>query len=197
MRGTSSGGREADRRGDSCCRTNCSAGTRSGASGPPRGPFYGNFASWVLTRLHTRYDRSSLSEDLLFREAKPVAGGRATVPGLGDAATGAAGAGVGGGAATGGAAGAAGLAAVVAGGAAGGDAGAGAGGAGAGAAATGVNGAAGGGAAGAAATAGAPLAPPRAAMRGAAAVFPAAVIYALKGHVWEALARQPALQAGR
>ena len=33
--------------------------------------------SWVLTRLHTRYDKSSLSEDLLFRSAKPIVGGRA------------------------------------------------------------------------------------------------------------------------
>src|SRR5581483_10427249 len=32
--------------------------------------------SWVLTRLHTRYDRQSLSEDLIFREAKPAEGGR-------------------------------------------------------------------------------------------------------------------------
>jgi hypothetical protein len=34
-------------------------------------------ASWVLTRLHTRYSKETLSEDLLFREAKPVMGGRA------------------------------------------------------------------------------------------------------------------------
>jgi hypothetical protein len=34
-------------------------------------------ASWVLTRLHTRYSKETLSEDLLFREAKPVTGGRA------------------------------------------------------------------------------------------------------------------------
>ena len=33
--------------------------------------------SWVLTRLHTRYDKATLSEDLIFREAKPVMGGRA------------------------------------------------------------------------------------------------------------------------
>ena len=32
---------------------------------------------WVLTRLHTRYSKESLSEDLVFREAKPVMGGRA------------------------------------------------------------------------------------------------------------------------
>ena len=44
---------------------------------PGRGGFYGGFAPWVLTRLHTRYDRATLSEDLIFRQAKPVAGGRA------------------------------------------------------------------------------------------------------------------------
>jgi hypothetical protein len=39
----------------------------------------------VLTRLHTRYDRSTLSEDLIFREAEPVLGGRANWDGtLGD-----------------------------------------------------------------------------------------------------------------
>jgi hypothetical protein len=41
------------------------------------GGYYGDFASWVLTRLHTRYDKATLSEDLVFREAKPVVGGRA------------------------------------------------------------------------------------------------------------------------
>jgi len=45
--------------------------------GSPRGGYYGNFASWVLTRLHTRYDKATLSEDLIFREATPVMGGRA------------------------------------------------------------------------------------------------------------------------
>ncbi len=42
------------------------------------GGYYGNFASWVLTRMHTRYDKQTLSEDLLFREAGPVVGGRST-----------------------------------------------------------------------------------------------------------------------
>ena len=40
------------------------------------GGYYGGFAGWVLTRLHTRYSRETLSEDLVFREAKPVVGGR-------------------------------------------------------------------------------------------------------------------------
>ena len=38
--------------------------------------------SWMLTRLHARYDRESLTDDLLFREAKPVMGGRAEWNGL-------------------------------------------------------------------------------------------------------------------
>jgi hypothetical protein len=33
--------------------------------------------SWVLTRLHARYSKETLSEDLIFRQAKPVTGGRA------------------------------------------------------------------------------------------------------------------------
>lgn len=39
-------------------------------------PFFGNFSSWVLTRLHTRYSKETLSEDLVFVPAKPVRGGR-------------------------------------------------------------------------------------------------------------------------
>jgi hypothetical protein len=49
--------------------------------GNTRGGYYGNFASWVLTRLHTRYDKATLSEDLIFREAKPMVGGRANYNG--------------------------------------------------------------------------------------------------------------------
>ncbi len=33
-------------------------------------------ARYVLTRLHTRYDRQTLSEDLIFHEAAPISGGR-------------------------------------------------------------------------------------------------------------------------
>jgi hypothetical protein len=40
-------------------------------------PFYGTPPTWVLTRLHARYSKETLSEDLVFREAKPVMGGRA------------------------------------------------------------------------------------------------------------------------
>jgi hypothetical protein len=39
------------------------------------------YSPWVLTRLHARYDRSSLSDDLLFREAPPAYGGRANYDG--------------------------------------------------------------------------------------------------------------------
>jgi hypothetical protein len=50
-----------------------------------RGRFFGGGPSWVLTRLHTRYDRQTLSEDLIFRTAKPAFGGRANGDGtLGD-----------------------------------------------------------------------------------------------------------------
>src|SRR5262252_8199254 len=50
-----------------------------GAGAPMRRgrPFFGGGPSWVLTRLHTRYSKETLSEDLIFREAKPVMGGRA------------------------------------------------------------------------------------------------------------------------
>ena len=51
----------------------------------PGGGFFGAGNSWVLTRLHTRYDKTSLSDDLLFRAANPVTGGRANWDGsLGD-----------------------------------------------------------------------------------------------------------------
>jgi hypothetical protein len=52
------------------------------AGGPPNAPVprvrmpMGG-PSWVLTRLHTRYSKESLTEDLVFREAQPVMGGRA------------------------------------------------------------------------------------------------------------------------
>jgi hypothetical protein len=56
----------------------------SDAPAPPQGKgrstargYYGGFSPWVLTRLHTRYDRATLNEDLIFQKAKPVTGGRA------------------------------------------------------------------------------------------------------------------------
>jgi len=36
----------------------------------------GNDGQWVVTRLHTRYDKATLSEDLVFRAARPIQGGR-------------------------------------------------------------------------------------------------------------------------
>jgi hypothetical protein len=36
-------------------------------------------AGFVLTRLHARYTKDALGEDLVFREAKPVAGGRESI----------------------------------------------------------------------------------------------------------------------
>ncbi len=37
----------------------------------------GNDGQWVVTRLHTRYDKQTLSEDLILRAVKPLEGGRA------------------------------------------------------------------------------------------------------------------------
>ena len=49
---------------------------------PTQGPvnrngtmYFGSPPSWVLTRLHARYDRQNLTEDLLFRETDSVVGG--------------------------------------------------------------------------------------------------------------------------
>ncbi len=44
----------------------------------PQGPRdeWNPSGSFVLTRLHARYDKSSLGEDLVFRAAKPIVGGR-------------------------------------------------------------------------------------------------------------------------
>jgi hypothetical protein len=53
---------------------------KPGAVAPARRPqpfFGGGGPSWVLTRLHARYSKETLSEDLIFREAKPAMGGRA------------------------------------------------------------------------------------------------------------------------
>jgi hypothetical protein len=46
-------------------------------SGPvPRRKYYGLRSSFVLTRLHARYTRDALGEDLVFKEAPPLNGGR-------------------------------------------------------------------------------------------------------------------------
>jgi hypothetical protein len=61
------------------------AGDAPVASRRAPGGFFGSFSPWTLTRLHTRYDKATLSEDLIFRAAEPVLGGRATWDGgLGD-----------------------------------------------------------------------------------------------------------------
>jgi hypothetical protein len=49
--------------------------------GPPLEPaevaaLGGEGGQWVVTRLHTRYDRQTLSDDLVFRAAQPIMGGR-------------------------------------------------------------------------------------------------------------------------
>jgi hypothetical protein len=57
--------------------TKPSVAARERAAAAPQ-PFYGSPPSWVLTRLHTRYSKETLSEDLIFRQAKPAMGGRAS-----------------------------------------------------------------------------------------------------------------------
>jgi len=45
--------------------------------GPQMGGFYGGASQQVvLTRLHTRYDATTLTDDLVFKDAEPVVGGR-------------------------------------------------------------------------------------------------------------------------
>jgi hypothetical protein len=56
-------------------------GEQQKMQGDARGGYYGDAATWVLTRMHTRYDKSTLSEDLIFREGKPMEGGRANYNG--------------------------------------------------------------------------------------------------------------------
>jgi len=52
------------------------AGPRSSRPLGPRRTYYGLGSAFVLTRLHARYTRDSLGEDLVLREAKPILGGR-------------------------------------------------------------------------------------------------------------------------
>jgi hypothetical protein len=42
---------------------------------PPRPSFFGS-TPYVLTRLHVRYGKDSMGDDLVFKEAKPIVGGR-------------------------------------------------------------------------------------------------------------------------
>jgi hypothetical protein len=62
--------------GDDVLSGNQAQAKTPSAGGQPGG-YYGDFASWVLTRMHTRYSKDTLTEDIIFREAKPVVGGRA------------------------------------------------------------------------------------------------------------------------
>ena len=41
-----------------------------------RGAFFGRASSWVLTRMHTRYSKELLGEDIVFRPASAITGGR-------------------------------------------------------------------------------------------------------------------------
>ena len=43
---------------------------------------FGQMSNWVLTRLHARYDKDELEEDLVFRAAPPIFGGRGTPDGV-------------------------------------------------------------------------------------------------------------------
>jgi hypothetical protein len=61
------------------------SGRLQSMDGDEEGGYYGEPVPYVLTRLHTRYDKNTLTDDLIFREAKPVLGGRANWSGgLGD-----------------------------------------------------------------------------------------------------------------
>ena len=51
-------------------------GKRRRPTGGRGQPFFGRASSWVLTRMHTRYDKKTLDEDLIFVPAGAVVGGR-------------------------------------------------------------------------------------------------------------------------
>jgi len=53
-----------------------SKSTPTFGGGKGMGGFFGGSRPMVLTRLHTRYDSATLSDDLVFRAADPVVGGR-------------------------------------------------------------------------------------------------------------------------
>ncbi len=48
-------------------------GGKGAREAPPQGMFMGGF---VLTRLHARYSKGGINEDLIFKAAPPIAGGR-------------------------------------------------------------------------------------------------------------------------
>jgi hypothetical protein len=53
------------------------SGNKATRANGQKGEYYGESSDWVLTRLHTRYSKDTLTEDLIFRAAKPMVGGRA------------------------------------------------------------------------------------------------------------------------
>ena len=55
------------------------SGRLQSMDGDDEGGYYGDPVPYVLTRLHTRYDKNTLSDDLIFREAKPVVGDEPTM----------------------------------------------------------------------------------------------------------------------
>jgi MYXO-CTERM domain-containing protein len=50
---------------------------------PGLGRAFGGRGGWTLTRMHARYTKADLAEDLVFRRAEPIAGGRGTPVGAG------------------------------------------------------------------------------------------------------------------
>ncbi len=63
--------------GDVAPATQTAAPPAVGSRGVRR--FFGGASSWVLTRLHARYEKSTLGDDLVFRAAPPIVGGREMV----------------------------------------------------------------------------------------------------------------------
>jgi len=71
--------------GDLMCFMKCNGGAPGGAPGggvSPGRPGIGgrgsaaSYPGWVLTRLHARYTKDQLAEDLVFKAATPISGGR-------------------------------------------------------------------------------------------------------------------------
>jgi MYXO-CTERM domain-containing protein len=56
-------------------------GSTNGATNGPDGPALAYDQSWVVTRLHARYGKDEIGEDLVFQEAEPIVGGREFVTG--------------------------------------------------------------------------------------------------------------------
>jgi hypothetical protein len=67
--------------GDALLGMGVPSGGGPGVTGDSKSGYYGGSQPMVLTRLHTRYDASTLTDDLVFREASAVVGGREWVVG--------------------------------------------------------------------------------------------------------------------